>query len=79
MATVSVKQAREKFATLIQSAQLGTPITITCRGRKVATLTGIAAGTGGKLPDLTSFRATVKRGRNCRKATIVELRKAERT
>jgi prevent-host-death family protein len=77
MASVSVKEARQKFAQLVETARCGTPVTITRRGRKVARLTGVAQKKGG-LPDLTEFRASLKAGRKGRKTTIEDLRRAER-
>jgi prevent-host-death family protein len=77
MPSATIKQAREKFAQIVETARRGTPVTITRRGRKVARITGL----GGKksvLPDLTEFRASLKSGRKKRKATIEDLRRAER-
>jgi len=78
MASISVKEARRKFAQLIETARCGTPVTITRRGQKVAKLTGVAQKKGAGLPDLTEFRASLKNGRKGHKITIEDLRRAER-
>ena len=78
MNTVSIKEARQKFAQLIESAGRGNPITITRRGRKVAELTAVSKGARGRLPDMTAFRASLEKGRAGRRATIDDLRRAER-
>ena len=78
MKTVSIKEARGKFAQLIESAARGSSISITRRGRKVAQLTGISKGAPGRLPDLTAFRASLGKGRAGRRTTIDDLRRAER-
>jgi prevent-host-death family protein len=78
MPTFTVKQAREKFARLVETARRGTPVTITRRGRQVATLTGIAQSKRSGLPDLTAFRASLPTTRKRRTTTIDDLRRAER-
>jgi prevent-host-death family protein len=78
MKAISVKEARQKFAQLIETAQRGTPITITRRGRKVAELIGAAGEVQGKLPDLTAFRSSLKGGRKGKRTTIDDLRQSER-
>jgi len=77
MKTVSIKQARERFAELVDQASRGSSIVITRRGRKVATLSPIASARRNGLPDLTKFRASL---RNVRidGATIEDLRREQR-
>jgi prevent-host-death family protein len=78
MKTVSIKEARQKFAQLIESAGRGNPVSITRRGRKVATLSAVSNGIRMRLPDLTAFRASLQKGRAGRRATIENLRRSER-
>jgi prevent-host-death family protein len=78
MKTVSIKEARQKFAQLIESAQRGDSISITRRGQKVAELTGVAQGPRERLPDLAAFRASLKSGRAGQRTTIDDLRRNER-
>jgi prevent-host-death family protein len=77
MKAVNIKEARQKFAQLIESARRGTPIAITRRGKKVAQITGTRE-LRGKLPDLAAFRAGLKGGRGKRETTIKDLRNNER-
>jgi prevent-host-death family protein len=76
--TVNVKEARRKFSQLVDSAQSGTPVTITRRGKKVAKLTSASSTKSGGLPDLTAFRASLKADRKIKTATIQHLRNSER-
>ena len=78
MKTVSVKEARQNFARLIEAARKGAAVTITRRGREVARITGIGGRQTGRLPDLTAFRASLKGGRKGRTTTIENLRRGER-
>jgi prevent-host-death family protein len=78
MPTVNIKQARQKFAQLVESARKGTPVTITRRGKKVAELTAVEGKSAKAMPDMAAFRASLKSGRNGRKTTIADLRRAER-
>jgi prevent-host-death family protein len=84
MKAVSIKEARQRFAELIETAQRGTPIAITRRGRKVAELTGVVPSSAKRLPDLAAFRASLKSAHQAKgggkgsRVTIEELRRAER-
>ena len=78
MKAVSIKEARRKFAQLVEAARQGTPTTITRRGKTVAKLTGAEQGAAKALPDMAAFRNSLKRGGNGSKATITDLRRAER-
>jgi prevent-host-death family protein len=78
MATVNVKEARRKFAQLVESARRGTNTTITRRGRKVAQLAGVPDIKSKGLPDMTAFRASLPRPRKGRTTTIEDLRRTER-
>ena len=78
MPTVSVKEARQKFARLVEAARRGSSVTITRRGKQVAKLTGVATRNQAKLPDLAAFRASLSAGRKGRATTVAELRRAER-
>jgi prevent-host-death family protein len=79
METMSVKQARQKFAQIIKKAEGGSSVVITRRGRRVAKVVPSVESKPGGFPDLTAFRASLgkvaKRGRG----TIEALRKAERS
>jgi len=78
MTTVGIKNARQNLARLIETAQRGAPITITRRGKQVATLTGIAPAPAPKFPDLAAFRAALKSACRGRCVTVADLRRAER-
>lgn len=78
MKTVSVREARQKLAQLVASAEQGSSVVITRRGRKVAKLSPVSEGKTRRLPDLTAFRASLKSARKGRVATIEDLRRQER-
>jgi prevent-host-death family protein len=77
MNPVSVKQARQKFAQLVDRARQGSAVVITRRGRKVAILGPVTAERRGHLPDLTAFRASLGKARRGETA-LEKLRKGQR-
>lgn len=78
MKAVSMKEARNRFADLVEAAARGAEGVITRRGKKIAKLTGIARGTiAAGLPPMAEFRASLKSAKPG-KATIGDLRAAER-
>ena len=78
MDSMSIKDARQQFAKLVNSAGRGRKVAITRRGRAVAQITPVQSGTRPKLPDLSAFRHAL--GKPARKsgATIRDLRTRER-
>ena len=60
MDTMNVKEARAKFAKLINAAQRGRSIAITRRGKPVARLAPPAPSGQKRLPDLSAFREAIK-------------------
>jgi prevent-host-death family protein len=77
MESISVKQARQKFARLVDRAQRGASVMITRRGKRVAKLTPVAEPPSEGMPDLTQFRASLGKPKR-RGATIKELRNDQR-
>ncbi len=59
MNPVNLKEARKHLGDLVGKAELGTSVTITRRGRKVARLVPIEKKSLKPLPDLTLFRALI--------------------
>jgi len=77
MTTVSIKEARKNFSSLINKAQHGGKILITRRGKIIAKLEGIES-TRPRFPSLLKFRKTIKiRGTPLSKA-VIQGRKEER-
>jgi prevent-host-death family protein len=77
MTTVTAKAARENFSALISSVARGESITITRRGKPVAVVSPAAKKPPRGLPDLTLFRAKMKKP-GTPEVTIADLRKWER-
>ena len=77
MESVSVKQARQEFARLLDSVEQGKTISITRRGRQVAQLVPPPAERARPLPDLSEFRAKFKsRGKPLSQIIIEQRRQA---
>ncbi len=60
MNSVNLKEARKHLGNLVEKAERGTPVTLTRRGREVVRLVPIEKASTKPLPDLTSFRASIK-------------------
>jgi prevent-host-death family protein len=78
MDTMSVRQARQKFAEIIKKAEAGGSVVITRRGRRVAKVVPTAEPKRRGLPDLSAFRASLGKIKNRPEATIQALRANER-
>jgi antitoxin (DNA-binding transcriptional repressor) of toxin-antitoxin stability system len=76
--TVTVKQARQTLARLIENARRGGATAITRRGRKIAQIAPLAPSPAGGFPDLTSFRSSLGATKTKPAATMAALRRAER-
>lgn len=80
MIKVNIRQAREKLSHLLMEAQKGETITITRRGEVVAQLVPPPREHGGRFPDLTEFRKSirVKPGSPSAAALVRDMRDEER-
>ncbi len=76
MDTISIKEARIRFAKLINAAQRGSGIAITRRGKTVAQLLPPPATGRKPLPDLSAFRATIKiQGKSLSRTVVAQRQK----
>lgn len=78
MDSISIKQARQNFAKLINSAGRGQAVAITRRGKPVAQITPAQPTTRPRLPDLTAFRDSLGGPAKPAKSAIRRLRSQER-
>jgi len=78
MDSMNVKNARQQFAKLVDSAERGRPVAITRRGKAVAQIAPIPPAKRPRLPDLTEFRASLGKPPRKSAATIRHLREQER-
>ncbi|MBI5725924.1 MAG: type II toxin-antitoxin system prevent-host-death family antitoxin [Planctomycetes bacterium] len=77
MTSVSVKNARQKFASLVRAAQRGRSVAITRRGKKVARIVPAEPPEAGPLPSLAEFRASIRcRGKGLSEIVVSERRKS---
>jgi len=79
MQTVTSRQARQKFAELMDTASHGETIRVTRRGREVCRISPPTEKTA-PLPDLTEFRNSLKsriKGKPLSQ-TVIEMRDEER-
>uniref|UniRef100_A0A7C4RRH7 Antitoxin n=1 Tax=Desulfatirhabdium butyrativorans TaxID=340467 RepID=A0A7C4RRH7_9BACT len=74
---VSVKQARNSIATLLDLTQKGEEILILRRGKKVARLVSIV-NSEKRLPDLSDFRASIVVGGDSLSQAVIDSRNMER-
>lgn len=77
MKLVSVRDLRRRLAELVDAAQRGETVAITRRGQTIACL-GPVVAESPRLPDLTSFRASIQATGPPLSQLVVELRDAER-
>ncbi len=75
--TLSAKDARQNFNALISSVARGKTVTITRRGKAVAKVSPASKPGSAGLPDLSDFRAKLKKTEG-KSATIEDLRRNER-
>ena len=78
MEAISVKDARQRFAKLVNAAQHGRSIAITRRGKPVAQIAPVGGDKRPKLPDLVAFRESLGKPVKKSLATIQHLREQER-
>jgi prevent-host-death family protein len=60
MNRVNIREARRRLTAIVDAAQRGESTVITRRGRQVASVQPVAGGKGGRLPDLSEFRSSIK-------------------
>lgn len=77
MNQITVREARQHLSGLINAAERGETIVITRRGREVARLVP-AEGKHVTMPDLESFRGTLKVKGKALSKMVVEARQEER-
>lgn len=81
MSSMSIRVARQKMSTIIEEVSQGGSVTITKRGREVARIVPIQPPRkgGSALPDLSSFRKSIKvRGKSL-SSEVIGLRREERS
>ena len=78
MNAISVKDARQQFAKLVNAAHHGRSTAITRRGKPVAQIVPVTNKKQPKLPDLTAFRDSLGTPPKKSTATIRHLRNQER-
>ena len=78
MMHISARQARQRFAELLESAQAGRTIQITRRGKPVACLSPVRPAPAKPLPDMTAFHRQLTIQGQPMSQTIVQLRQQER-
>ena len=78
MNTINAKQARKQLGELIDAAQRGESTVITRRGKQVAELVPVRSRRRRKLPDLSTFRASVKMKGKSMSRTVIAMRAEER-
>ena len=77
MTVLTAKAARSHFSSLLSSVANGQSVTITRRGKAVALVSPATKTPPRRLPDLTAFRASMKKP-GTPEVTIADLRKLER-
>jgi prevent-host-death family protein len=77
MLSMNVNEARRQFRKVLDAAERGESVEITRRGRRVALVTPLARRTSKRLPDLSSFRASLN-VKGSRSQSVIELREQER-
>jgi prevent-host-death family protein len=78
MTQISVRQARENLARLIESASAGQTIAITKRGKTVAVLGPPAEVESVPLPDMAGFHRKLGEPRKNYRKLVVRARESER-
>lgn len=74
---INVREARSRISSLLDRAQNGEEIIIIRRGQRVARLVP-AYETQKRLPDLSSFRGTIRMKGGALSETVVQARDEER-
>ncbi len=78
MIQVSVREARQRWAKLINTAQSGEVVEVTRRGKTVARIVPPEPATRRKLPDLSAFHKTLKMAGSPMSQTVINMRRRER-
>jgi len=80
VSSVSIRVARQKMSTIIDEVSQGASVTITKRGREVARIVPIQTPRQGshKLPDLSTFRKSIKLRGKSLSSEVLALRREER-
>lgn len=78
MLIVSVNEARQNLAELINTATQGQPVVISRRGKPIAQLSAIHQQKRPRLPDLAEFRKSLGKPPRKSVATIRHLREQDR-
>jgi prevent-host-death family protein len=74
--TVNLKQARERLGDLVDAAERGESTLITRRGKRAARIVPVEDAQQHRLPDLSTFRATVAiKGAKLSKTVIAQRKK----
>lgn len=78
MIQVNARDARQRWAKLINSAQAGETIEITRRGKTVARIVPPRSTPHRKMPDLTAFHKTLKMTGEPMSQTVIQQRNEAR-
>ena len=78
MKSVSIKDARQHLAELVDSASRGSTTVITRRGKQVAILAPIPSESSSNLPDLAEFRQSIAIKGKSVSSTVIENRRNAR-
>jgi prevent-host-death family protein len=79
MDSLSVKDARQQFAKLVNSVRRGRSVVLTRRGKAVAEIAPVRSARRSRLPDLSAFRDSLGKPAKRSVATIRHLRDQERS
>ena len=75
---VSIREARKHLGEVVEAAERGQQVVLTRRGREVACV-GPVTARDRTLPDLSSFRASLRVTGQPLSEAVVELRESERS
>ena len=78
MHTVTAREARKIFSSLLDETEHGVVVSITRRGREVARLVPPETVESGEFPDMTEFRDSIKVKGTPTSQVVVEMRNEER-
>ena len=78
MHTVTAREARKIFSTLLDESEHGAVVSITRRGQEVARLGPPEIEAGEGFPDMTEFRNSIKVKGIPTSQVVIELRNEER-
>lgn len=78
MRSVNIKEARRTLPDLVDAVGRGQSVLITRHGKEVAQLGSPAGESGGPLPDLTAFRASIRTAGKALSKVVAESRRQAR-